>query len=356
MLGERFLAPRIGGGRARDQADQRSIEIADRLMHQLDRGRHIGGLDINLQKRRIADPGFVFDLDRIVAQSHDQIGGTQETPLNLPAAALDAADRKRVILVDHALGHGGRCKRQVVALDEFSQQLSIAHTHRGRAEHRDRPLRGGDQRGGAGDGGIRRRGEPLRRGQSRHRLVGRRQRHVLGKIEMHRTFRLAAGEPDRFDQSLRDAPLAERQRRLGDGPEQSMVVDPHLDASPELIGVEIAGDRDHGRAIEKGAADPGRQIGGAGAERRDAQARRSGHPARHVGGEAGGALVGGQHEFDAARAHRLHQRQHVAARNAEAAVDAGRLQGRDDQIGIVHELRYSPPMILARASTSAGVA
>src|SRR4029079_6792475 len=56
-----------------------------------------------------------------------------------------------------------------------------------------------------------------------------------------------------------------------------------------------------------------------------------------VGGKARRALVRGQHEIDAALSHRLHQRQHVAARNAEAAIDAGGLQGGDDEIGIVHE-------------------
>ena len=50
----------------------------------------------------------------------------------------------------------------------------------------------------------------------------------------------------------------------------------------------------------------------------------------------GRALVRGEHEIDAALAHRLHQRQHVAARNAEAAPDAGRFQRGDDQVGIVH--------------------
>ena len=63
---------------------------------------------------------------------------------------------------------------------------------------------------------------------------------------------------------------------------------------------------------------------------------RAGHAPGHVGGESGRALVGGEHEIDAALAHRLHQRKHIAARNPEAAGDARRLQRCDDQIGIVH--------------------
>ena len=121
-------------------------------------------------------------------------------------------------------------------------------------------------------------------------------------------------------------PVFERQRGLGDRLEQRVVVDPHLDAPAELIGVEVAGDRDHRRAIEKGAADASREVGGAGPERRDAEPGRAGHASHNVGGEAGRAFVCGQHELDAALAHRVHQRQHVAARDAEAAGDAVRLR------------------------------
>ena len=44
-----------------------------------------------------------------------------------------------------------------------------------------------------------------------------------------------------------------------------------------------------------------------------------------------------QHEVDAALAHRLHQRQHVAARDAEAARNAGGFERGDDQVGVVHD-------------------
>jgi hypothetical protein len=71
-------------------------------------------------------------------------------------------------------------------------------------------------------------------------------------------------------------------------------------------------------------------------ERRDAEPGCAGHAAHDVGGKAGRALVRGEHEVDAALAHRFHQRQHIAARNAEAAGDPARLQRRDNQIGIVH--------------------
>jgi hypothetical protein len=185
--------------------------------------------------------------------------------------------------------------------------------------------------GGVGCGGKRRR---LRR--RRHLLVGGCERHVLRQIEMHRPLRLAQRDPDGLRQGLDDAAPFERQRRLGDRLEQRMVVDPHLDAPAELIGVEVAGDRDHRRTIEKGRADAGGEIGRAGSERCDAKPGCAGHAAGDVGGEAGRAFVRREHEFDPALAHRLHQRQHVAAGNAEAAGDAVGLECCDDQIGIVH--------------------
>ena len=45
-------------------------------------------------------------------------------------------------------------------------------------------------------------------------------------------------------------------------------------------------------------------------------------------------------KIDAAFAHRLHQRQHVAARDAEAARDAGRFQRGDDEVRVVHGARF----------------
>ena len=245
-----------------------------------------------------------------------------------------------MILVDHALGHGRGGERQVVALDDVAQQLRIGDAHRRRAEDRNRPLDRGDQFCRAGERGVGR-GRELSRSRRRGELfVGGGEREVFGQIEMHRPLRLAQRQRDRSRHRLGHASRLELERRLGDRLEQRMVVDPHLDAPPELIGVEIAGDGDHRRAIEEGPAHAGREIGRAGPQRRDAKPRRPGHAAGDVGSEAGGAFLRGKHEFDSARSHRLHQRQHVAAGNAEASSDAVRLERCDDEIGVVHaELR-----------------
>jgi len=50
-------------------------------MDELDRGRDVRRLDIDLQQRPVIDPGFVLHLDRIVAEPDDEIGGAQELAL-----------------------------------------------------------------------------------------------------------------------------------------------------------------------------------------------------------------------------------------------------------------------------------
>ena len=91
-----------------------------------------------------------------------------------------------------------------------------------------------------------------------------------------------------------------------------------------------------GERSRKAEPTPVARLVAPGPERCDAEPGRAGHAAGHVGGEAGRAFVGGEHELDPALAHRLHQRQHVATGNPEAAGDAVRPQRCDDQIGVVH--------------------
>jgi len=321
----------------RRELRQSGVEITAHLVHELHPGCDIGGLDVDVEERHVADPGFVFDLDGVVADADDQVGRAQEATLHLPARPLDATDGERVILVDHSLGHGRGGERQVMALYQPAQQAGIGEAHGRGADHRDRSLRRRDQIRGSGDRGVAGRCEAAHRhGRWWRPLLRRRERHVLRQIEMHRPLGFAECQRDRRAHGLGDAAFFQAERCLGDRSEQRMVVDPHLNAAAELIGIEIAGDGDHRRAVEIGAADAGREIGSAGSERRDGEAGPAGHPPGDIGGKPGRALMGREHEIDAALAHGLHQGKHVAARNTEAAVDAGRLQGGDDQVSIVH--------------------
>ncbi|MCX7314613.1 MAG: hypothetical protein NTV56_23625 [Alphaproteobacteria bacterium] len=94
------------------------------------RSGDIGLFNVDLQQWDVADPRLELDLNGVVAEADDQVGGPQELSLNLPARALDDADGQRMILVDHALGHRRGGERQVVPLDHLQQQFRIRHAHR----------------------------------------------------------------------------------------------------------------------------------------------------------------------------------------------------------------------------------
>ena len=94
------MRPGVASRRTRGEAHEGRIEIAHDLMRELDRRRDVDRLDIDLKQRNAADPGFVLDLDGVVAETDDEIGGAQQAALHLPAGALDAAERERMLLVD----------------------------------------------------------------------------------------------------------------------------------------------------------------------------------------------------------------------------------------------------------------
>ena len=210
MLGERRGCPGVGRSGEGGQARERMVEIAGRLMRELHSRGDIDRVDVDLQQRNVADPGLVFDLDGVVAEPYDQVGGAQEFALDLPAAALDAAERQRMILVDHALRHGGGGERQIVALDDLAQQIGVAEPHG------DDPI---TAMGRFAAATRRPRVQWLRpaRGRTsrcprhlRHGLVGRRERDVLGQVEMHRSLRLAHCQADRLGERLGDPPFSSR--------------------------------------------------------------------------------------------------------------------------------------------------
>ena len=181
---------------------------------------------------------------------------------------------------------------------------------------------------------LRGRAQPAPGGNRRDVLGRRREGDVLGEIEVHRPRRFAQRDLQRLGQDRGHAPASEGEAGLGDRPEQRVVIDGHLDAAPELGRGEIARDGQQRRAVEIRVAHARGQVGGAGAKGGDAEARRAGETSHHVGGKARRALVSREHEGQPAGAHRLHQGQHVAARDAEAVRDAGLAQGPHDEIRV----------------------
>ena len=82
-----------------------------------------------------------------------------------------------------------------------------------------------------------------------------------------------------------------------------MVIDIHLNSAPKLIGIQIAGDRDHGGAIKPGIADACREVGRTRSKRCNPQTRRIGHATHYIGCKTGGTFVRRQDEGQIVQLH-----------------------------------------------------
>ena len=108
---------------------------------------------------------------------------------------------------------------------------------------------------------------------------------------------------------------------FGEGPEKRLVVHVHL-GHPVAHGIALlGGGRDQPRTVEQGAAHPGSQVGGTGAEGAMAQRRLAGQAKADIGHEAGRSLVGHQNKRHAPAPHGFHVRNPGASRNAESIPD-----------------------------------
>src|SRR5262245_13150925 len=100
-------------------------------MNEFHRRCDVRGLNIDMEEGDAPDPGFVFDLNSVVADADDEIGGAQQAALYLSARAFDAANCERMVFIDHALCHGGGGKWQTVSLDDVAQPVRTVDAHRG---------------------------------------------------------------------------------------------------------------------------------------------------------------------------------------------------------------------------------
>ncbi len=243
-----------------------------------------------------------------------------------------------MILGDHALGHGGRREGKLVTIDHRPQQRGIPDAHGRRAEHCYRPASGPQDFCRALERRLRGRTDRSASRKARgHGLGGRGQRDVLGKVQVHGPKGLAEGDLQRLGQYRCHPTLAQSQGRLGDGSEERVVVDGHLNTTTDLRRRKIARDGQEWRAIEVGVAHAGREVGGAGTQGRDAQPRCSGEPAHDIGCEGRRAFVRREYVWKLARSHGFEQGQDIAAGDSKAVAHACAPQGRDGELGVVHE-------------------
>ena len=148
-------------------------------MNEFHRRCDVRGLNIDMEEGDAPDPGFVFDLNSVVADADDEIGGAQQPALCLSACPFDTADRKRVILVDHAFRHRGGGERQAEMFNDIPQSIRTLDAHRRCAKHGDRPLGVRDELAGAFNRGIWRRRNSCEGRRRCNVFLRRRQCHVL---------------------------------------------------------------------------------------------------------------------------------------------------------------------------------
>ena len=328
--------PVIGDAVRQNQRGEGGIEIACHLGLQLDGRRDINLLDIDLQQRRVADPRFVLDFDGIVAEPDDQIGPTQNLPLDLPHCALDAPDRKRMILIYQPLGHRRARKRNAVTLDKTTQQTDIAHPHRIGAEYGDRALCRRQEFERRLNFGISGSLDRDRRDEIRDCLSRHRNRNVFRQIEMNRPHGFGQRQPHRLCDGFCYRAFAQHPARLGNRREQLLVVDIHLDTPAELVGIQVAGNGNHRRPVEPGIPDSGGEVRRPRPKCRNPESGRAGHTSHHVSRKSGRAFMRRQDERQVVFAHCIHQRQHVAAWNAEAMGYPGPFEYLNDQFRVIH--------------------
>ncbi len=341
--------PRVLERRHCSEALERVPDVADDVAGQRVRCRQIRRHRIDVDDGDVlADPVFVVELDRVVADRKDEIDRLAELRDDVAPGAADDADEVPARLGHVALGHHGADGRQPVRFEERPQRI-----RRARAVHREAD---GDER-------KTRRSQRSRRAierpfmSSRLFVISRLTtvlrltvplrltmfprltmplRLLLGdvfrEIEVHgpRLFRLR--DANRLPHRLVGACRLEFRGPLRQGREDRLVVDLHLDRAAAPLAAHLPGEGEHRDAIEEGVADAGGHVRRAGAERGRAGAGPAGQSRRDVGHESRRGLVGDQHELDAARPHRLDEAHVLAAGVTERVPNPGPLERTNDDV------------------------
>ena len=155
-----------------------------------------------------------------------------------------------------------------------------------------------------------------------------------GKLEMGRAGLLGGGDGEGLAHRLGDdagvvhacVPLGHRLEHLD-----------HVDELMRLLvhaaQLDLTGERDHRGIVEVGVGDAGGEVGGAGAERGQADAGLAGEAAVGVGHERGALLVTRGHEDDAlAVVERLAHVERLFAGDAEHVLDTLVLEALDEDL------------------------
>ena len=170
---------------------------------------------------------------------------------------------------------------------------------------------------------------------ARERLRLQRRRHdVLGQLDVRGAGLLGLRDLKRLAYDLRDdRGVGDARVPLGDRPHEVQHVDVLVRLLVHPLEVALARQRHQRRSVEEGVGDSGDQVGGAGPERPEADARTAGETAIRVRHVRTALLVADRDELDLRTRQRLVEVEGLLARYPEDMADALSLEALDEDLG-----------------------
>jgi LysR family transcriptional regulator, cyn operon transcriptional activator len=282
-------------------------------------------------------------LDDVVADVDDAVGRVDRAVDEVAVRERGAAEPERVGLVDDPLAHLGAQERYACAVDERAEHLGRELAVCARADHQQRAPRRRDRLDRLGHRALVR-DRPPRLAGRQGRGVGVLPRDVLGQLEVRGAGALLLGPPERVadgaghvvGRDQRPGVLGERAHHADDIDDLEM---------PLLAGLDrlLPGDHHHRHRAELGVGGGGDEVGGAGAERRQADARVAGQPPPGRRHEPRGLLVSRHNQPHAGVPQRLEQVEVLLARQPEHVANPLGLQRPGEQVGCFHDARNMGP-------------
>ena len=237
---------------------------------------------------------------------------------------------------NQALGHEGIGNRKAQQVDETAQRLGCALPDDAVARQHDRKLRLADQLCSLLDLLV-----------GRCRVVGRLHvdrlsldfhlGDVLRKVDEAAAGLLGLRDLERLAHDLwNDVRRQHLSAVLGDRLEHADQIEDLVAFLVQSRGRSLAGDRHQRCAVHVGVGHTGDQVGRAGPQSGETDARLSGQPSIDVGHEGSALFVPGRDEFDLAVEQGVHHVDVLFTGNSEDVLDAFVFEAFDEELGCGH--------------------
>ena len=335
--------PLVGDGGCARELRQDGVDVADGVQHYVSVRACLHRLCAQMRDRHTPGPVLVVDLDAVEPHRDREVGAVDHAlDIGPPGAAHDA-ESARVRLGDEPFGVERGYERDTLRIEEPREQLRLRGARQRKSCHDDRSAARPQQPLDVAGEACGRGAAPGRAGEAPPATPSPLASPTSsGKSRCTGPGGSLTARPNASARTAATFPCSRRNDALGERREQRLVVDQHLRPATELPRRVRAGDGDDGGAVQPGAADAGRQVGRARADRGDTDAGHSRDPTHGLGHEAGGGLACGEHvAHPVALAYRLDERQDWPAGHAEDPTDSGAFQHSDGELDVIHVTRFA---------------